>query len=179
MIGRKDYNSAARAVYLMDVLFAWLLLEAHDKGCTERVFGRQQPEKQAILSAALGAMRNVLQSCLRSLWNLTIQLGIRHFWGQGGLDACMPWNSLPDHIDVAASGWEGCIMQNLPKQKDCSSCGVFMTAFAEEVLCGWSPPYKMSQADVHHMRMAIAASLLALQSATPRQVAPAPFSLPE
>jgi hypothetical protein len=63
---------------------------------------------------------------------------------------------------IQKSGWVGYILQNLPRQRDDASCGVFMVTFAEMVLRGWLPPYGHCQEDIPRIRQLIAARLLGL-----------------
>lgn len=44
MVGRQEYYQAARAWRLLEILWGWVVLESHDKGCTERFFGPTSPE---------------------------------------------------------------------------------------------------------------------------------------
>lgn len=126
----------------MKVLFAWLVLDSHDKGATSRVLGGSPAHP-----TAWNGLWGILHGVLRSLAH----------W----LNLALNWLI---ELDSRSSGWTGRILEGLPRQQDNSSCGVFMTAFAESVLCGWAPPYRMSQADIPLARSAIAALLLNLDS---------------
>ena len=189
MIGRRDHFKPARAAYLLNSLFAWLLLEAHDKGCVDRIFGPVaglQNSTTETHSSPGGGAPGHAASTTHSIWALgawafrqaqqLLQLPLQQLLGtQAGSDA-------PAAVTlaqlVARSGWKGAIVEGTPRQLDESSCGVFMSAFATQVLTGHAPPYDMTQADVPALRTAIAATLLGVSSAPPLGAAAHHFSTP-
>ena len=186
MIGRREYFKPKRAKFLLNVLFAWLVLDAHDKGAVDRILGGSSDKGSSVssigLSAFIGKICSTWQHALQWLSEFT---GIRRRsqahaedGGNSLSSAAGTRTGIVSTAQAAASGWQGIIVQNLPRQSDDSSCGVFMTAFAQLVLTGHTPPYDMSQQDIPAMRRAIGASLLSLSSAPAVHCAQTPFSLP-
>ena len=188
MIGRAEYFSPARAAYLLRALFAWLVLEAHDKGCVERVFGPRPPsvpgvstaeDRHASPHAAPGLVAHSAQALasVGQLLRQLLHLPYRMLFASAAGSSALHHDGTTAH-QIANSGWRSYVVDGMPRQQDDSSCGVFMTAFATQVLTGHAPPYQLTQADVPVLRTALAAMLLDLPSAPQLAFADQPFSLP-
>lgn len=161
MVGNKKYYSRRRAEFLIRSLFAWLLLDAHDKGCAQRLFGPRAGATVVAEAAAVkaSAPRDALAGLLRSVrecWDALVA-SVRR-----ALGLARPQRTAADlsAANLQRSGWQGAIVTNAPRQSDETSCGVFMTAFAELALRGWLPPFGFQQADVPQMRLTMAGRLL-------------------
>jgi hypothetical protein len=157
MVGRQKYYCELRATFLLRAVFAWLILESHDKGCAQRLFGtlynRPTPRQ------------SWFPSVTANIWDTVVALGMQAVQivrGSFFRDSSKRTASGISEADILKSGWTGYILENLPRQTDDASCGVFMVSFAELVLRGWLPPYALSQNDIPRMRLLIAARLLGL-----------------
>ena len=191
MIGRADYFSPARAAFLLRALFAWLVLEAHDKGCAERIFGARSAAHSTSSNAhdahagqhAAAAPDGIRALGVQALARATqlslklLQLPYQLLFAESAAAAAPHVSGVAAQL-VARAGWRGYVVEGMPRQLDESSCGVFMTAFATQVLMGHAPPYAFSQADVPALRTAIAATLLDLPGAPQLDFAEQPFSMP-
>jgi Ulp1 protease family, C-terminal catalytic domain len=201
MVDRSDYFKPERAAFLMNVVFTWMLLDAHDKGCQGRIFGHAVPNPPARLADEVRAsarLDSILTlASLRGMLSGTCAIALQWLRRCGFMPHAPQQHAMPDngraqgrcgaesrtpattlsHADIAASGWRGFVCEGLPKQRDDSSCGVFMTAFAQLVLTGCMPPYDFTQKDIPTVRKSIAATLLGLPSAPTLQCGGQPFGL--
>eukprot|EP00892_Ulva_mutabilis_P003849 jgi/Ulvmu1/1836/UM119_0055.1 len=178
------YYDARRARRLIKALYLWLVLEAVDKCCEQRVLRKPGPcgtqgsdsicmhgmassmdNFKSSMHSATMADKSADEGCIEQAVAAVQDLSMKDklsFFSDAGI-ADVPG----ERCDNAGScfdcyGWHAVLVSNLPVQKDDASCGVYMAAFAELILRGFAPPYEFSQTHIATMRLGMAAIIKGL-----------------
>jgi Ulp1 protease family, C-terminal catalytic domain len=160
MVDNAAYYKEGRARRVCEILYAWLLLEAHDKGAVSRILGASaanmpaRPERSHVMHngvtnnvpSALEPGSDCADAATDALTGAMSRMGLNQ-------------EESDEEEATQEQEWELEVVQDLPRQQDGHSCGVFMLAFADAILHGLKPA-SFPEQDVTVMRLGVAITLL-------------------